>query len=97
MRKVVWAEDALRDFNAVIFYIAKDNHLAASVVADRIEVTAGELALLPTGYPGRVKGIYEKLVLKTPYIIAYALSDQAVTIVRIIHGRRNWQEDAWPE
>ncbi len=97
MRKIVWAEDALRDFNGAIFYIAKDNHLAASVIADRIEVTAGELALLPTGHPGRVKGIYEKLVLKTPYIIAYALSDQAVTIVRVIHGRRNWQEDAWPE
>lgn len=96
MRAVVWADDALRDFESALFHIAQENPVAASLVADRIEATADALAQMPIGHQGRVKGTYEKLVLKTPYIIAYALSDTVVTIVRVIHGSRDWHDDTWP-
>jgi len=36
-------------------------------------------------------------VLRTPYILAYALSEDTLTILRVIHGSRDWPEDAWPE
>ena len=96
MRELVWSDDALQDFDSALFHIAKDNPVAASLVADRIEATADRLAQMPIGHQGRVKGTYEKLVLKTPYIIAYALSDTAITIVRVIHGSRDWKDDTWP-
>ncbi len=52
-----------------------------------------------TGHPGRTAGTYEKSVRSLPYIVAYALTDRdmAVTILRIIHTARDWQEENWPD
>ena len=97
MRRLVWSEDALRDFDEALAHIARDNPANALLVADRIDETVSRLAGAPIGHPGRVTGSYEKRVLRTPYILAYALSDQAVTILRVIHGRRHWPEEEWPE
>ena len=96
MRDVVWSDEALRDFASSIRHIAKDNRRAASVVADRVDATARLLAQTPVGHPGRVTRTYEKRVLRTPYIIAYALSDTTLTILRMIHTRRDWHDEAWP-
>ena len=96
MRKVEWSSDALEDFETAIGYIAKDSRAAATIVADRIIETIDLLADLPTGHQGRVKGTYEKLVQRTPYIVAYAISDRAIAVMRIIHASRDWREDEWP-
>ena len=96
MRDVVWSDEALRDFASSIRHIAKDNRRAASVVADRIDATVELLAQTPVGHPGRMAGTYEKRLLRTPYIIAYALSDTTLTILRMIHTRRDWRDEAWP-
>lgn len=96
MRLLFWSEDALRDFDEALAHIARDNLGNATLVADRIDETVLHLSGAPIGHPGRVAGTYEKRVLRTPYILAYALSDQAVTILRVIHGRRHWPDDEWP-
>ena len=96
MRDVVWSSDALRDFTTAIGHIAKDNRRAASLVADRVDAAVKLLARQPIGHPGRIKGTYEKRVLNTPYIVAYALSDGTLTILRIIHDRRDWRDEEWP-
>lgn len=96
MRQVVWSTDALDDLDAVIEYIAFDSPKSASLVVDRIEAAADLLAEVPAGRPGRVAGTYEKLVLRTPYIMTYRLTDTALTIVRIIHASRDWPDNEWP-
>ena len=102
MRRVVWSESALSDFCDVIQYIAADNVDAAQRVAERIEQAIDTLAFMPTGRMGRVAGTYEKVVSALPYSVAYTLSEElsgedALTVVRIIHGARNWPERGWPE
>ena len=97
MRAVVWSNDALRDFDQAIAHIAYEDFRNATLVADRIEAAVGLLAETPIGHPGRVVGTYEKLALNTPYIIAYALSDQTLTILRIIHSSRDWLANEWPK
>jgi toxin ParE1/3/4 len=69
---------------------------AATAVADRIFVAIDLLADLPTGRQGRVKGTYEKFVQKTSYIVAYAMSDRTITVLRVIHAKRNWPTGEWP-
>lgn len=100
MRRVVWSDSALEEFSSVVGYIARDNPVAALSVADRLEAAVLALAELPVGRKGRVAGIYEKVVSGLPYIIAYALSDDAegetLTVLRIIHGARDWPEGSWP-
>jgi plasmid stabilization system protein ParE len=96
MRQLVWSNDALRDFNTAIFHITKDDHFIASPIVDRIDAAATLLAKAPIGRQGRVKGTYEKLALKSPYIVADALTDQTVTILRVIHTSRDWRDEGWP-
>ncbi|MGE0502317.1 MAG: type II toxin-antitoxin system RelE/ParE family toxin [Rhizobiaceae bacterium] len=97
MRDVVWSDDALDDFESSIAYIARDSARGAHSVADKIESAIQRLTDMPTGHQGRVKGTYEKLVQGTPYIVAYAMSDRRITILRIIHAMRDWPDDTWPK
>lgn len=102
MRRVDWSIDALNELIGIVAYIARDNRVAANKVADTIEQTVLGLASRPTGRAGRVGGTYEKVVSGLPYIIAYALGDEpkgheSVTILRVIHGARDWPEEGWPE
>jgi plasmid stabilization system protein ParE len=99
---VLWSADAADDVEAVAVYIAQDNPAAAHAVVDAIEETAERLSEMATGHPGRVGGTYEKVVPRLPYIIAYALhtlpeGGEAVVILRVIHGARNWPPDEWPK
>lgn len=101
MRRVVWSEDALREFSGLVAYIAQEDPQAASAIADRIDAAVHRLALMPAGRKGRVSGTYEKSVTRLPYIIAYALGDEpkgheTLTVLRIIHGARNWPDESWP-
>ena len=97
MRRVVWSDDALRDFDSAIFHVAKDSGQAAMLIADRIEATINKLAEMPTGRQGRVKGTYDIPVRKTRYVIACALSDGTITILRVVHGSRDWPDGTWPK
>ncbi|MCB9947550.1 MAG: type II toxin-antitoxin system RelE/ParE family toxin [Rhodospirillaceae bacterium] len=97
MRQLVWAASARRDYREAIAAIAADNPQAARLVQDRIKAAATLLVQRPIGRPGRVTGTYEKRVLNTPYIIAYRLPAQRLTILRIIHARRDWREMDWPD
>lgn len=97
MRRLVWAETALADFEQDIAYIAEHDLSAAQLMAERIDRAARRLAEMPTGRSGRVLGTYEKSVGRTPYIIAYVIQGEMIVILRVIHGARNWPDDEWPE
>ena len=97
MRRVVWSAAARVDYRAAAVAIAEDSPQAARQVQKRIREAVALLAQTPIGHPGRVQGTYEKLVLRTPYIIAYALSDDTLTILRVIHERRDWRDGEWPD
>lgn len=99
MRRIVWTRFAHNDFGDIIGYIAADNPAAAQDVATRIDQTIQTLADTPTGRRGRVSRTYEKLVRGMPYIVAYALGDESrghetITILRVIHGERDWRDES---
>ena len=96
-RSVVWSRDALNDLKAQLAYIAADNPDAARRVADTLRDVAAALGRLPTGRPGRVAGVCEKSVGTLPYVIAYAVGDETLAIVRVIHTARDWPKGAWPK
>lgn len=98
-RRVSWSNDGLDDLLEQIAHIAADNPEAAERVARRIREIGTELSTYATGHPGRVSGTYEKSVPRLPNVIACALSDEdrAVSILRVIHGARDWTDARWPE
>lgn len=99
-RPVQWSRDALNDIKNQIDYIASDNPAAARRVADRLRAVGAALGEMTTGKPGRVNGVYEKLVTSLPYIIAYAIKTQGgreiVSILRVIYTARDWPDEEWP-
>ncbi|WP_420384027.1 type II toxin-antitoxin system RelE/ParE family toxin [Novosphingobium sp.] len=99
MRRVIWSDTATTDFHDILHHIATADPDAADRVADAIEASGAALGDFATGHPGRVAGTFEKLVRRLPYIITYALTDdeRTVSILRLIHAARDWQDESWPE
>ena len=100
-RRIVWSETARSEYLAALRYIAERNPDAAARVARQIEETGASLAEFATGRPGRVRGTYERVVTGLPYILAYEIvagptGDEAVAILHVIHGARDWPEGQWP-
>lgn len=96
MRTVVWARSASRDFNGLVAYIAEESEPNATLVGDRIERVARNLADFAIGHFGRVEDTYEVVAPKTPFIIAYEKTETTIVILRVIHAARDWPVHSGP-
>lgn len=98
---VTWSRKALDDIKNAAEYVAATNPDAGRRIASAIRAAGDKLGHIPTGRPGRVSGTYEKVVPGLPYILAYIVEpapggSEAITILRAIHGARNWPRGEWP-
>ncbi len=92
--KVRWTRPALADLIEAQNYIARDKPGAAQALAQRVWDAAKNLCEHPAmGRPGHVQGTREWAVAQTPYLIVYRVKSDAVEILRIWHGRRDWQKN----
>ena len=97
MRNILWAPGAKKDLQKISYWISRDNPVAANDVLDKIDQCAQKLALSPVGHKGRKDGTWEKVVVGLPYILVYSIDEEALYVLRIIHGARNWLAQTWPE
>lgn len=92
---LVWSVYALEDRIAIFDYIENDNPVAAVRVDTRIENQVEHLIEFPEmGRPGRIEGTRELVITRTPYIVAYTLANDSVTILRVLHGAQQWPKSA---
>jgi toxin ParE1/3/4 len=92
--KLRWTHPALADLVEAQNYIARDNPSAAEAVAQRVWDAAKRLCDNPEiGRRGLTHGTREWPVSQTPYLIVYRVKNDAVEILRVWHGRRNWQDN----
>jgi toxin ParE1/3/4 len=100
-RPVTWSRDALDDIKEQAAFIARDDPVAAKRVADRVRDIGKALGDFVTGRPGRVKGTYEKSLVRLPYIISYELRPlagrESVVILRVIHIAQDWPAGKRPD
>lgn len=90
MLAVEWRETARADLLAIVDYISDDNPDAAQRLKDEIEAKAAKLAERPKLYRmGRVPGTRE-MVVRSNYIVIYAETPAAVTILRVLHAAQQW-------
>jgi plasmid stabilization system protein ParE len=89
----VWRPDLERAAE----FIADRNPEAARGIVDRVLNACEGLGRQPTGRPGRVGGTFEKVIGRTPYIVASAREGERVLILRVIHAARNWTPERWTD
>lgn len=89
--KLKWTRRALSQFKNAEMYIAKEDPQAAKAVTERIAEAIHLLLNQPQlGRPGRIRGTREWVVKQTPYLIAYAIEDDYLVVLRVIHSKRHW-------
>lgn len=88
---VRYSRQALSDLEEARRHIALDRPAAAASVAASLRRAIDGLELFPDrGRPCRVPGTRELVVITTPFIVAYRVSDANVDILAILHGARMW-------
>lgn len=89
--KVEWLLLARQDREEQLGYIAERDPWAAIHLGDAIEQAVSHLPDHPNiGRVGRVRGTRELVVSDTPYILAYRVEQDAVVILRLLHGAQSW-------
>ncbi|MGH9380430.1 MAG: type II toxin-antitoxin system RelE/ParE family toxin [Thermoanaerobaculia bacterium] len=94
--RVEWTERAEADALEIAEYIHVNAHAVARAIYNEIHRQVAMLADFPRmGRPGRVPGTRELVVSGTPYIAAYRVEahDDAVLILRVLHGTRRWPRE----
>jgi toxin ParE1/3/4 len=86
-----WTEEAANDLERIADYLVQNTPGRAQQLIERIYDAAGSLLVLPhRGRPGKVKGTRELVLSALPYVVVYAVREDSVVIVRILHGAQQW-------
>ena len=88
--RVVWLRRAVRNLDAILAYISRDNPVAARHLVRAIRHQVDLLASQPElGRPGRVVGTRE-LVVHENYALPYRVAGDQVEILCVQHSRQRW-------
>ena len=90
MPDLEWKASAVADLMAIVDYISDDNPDAALALMDEIQGKVEQLPAHPKRCrPGRLNGTRE-LVVRPNYIVVYAETPAAVTVLRVLHAAQMW-------
>ncbi|MDP3704980.1 MAG: type II toxin-antitoxin system RelE/ParE family toxin [Legionellaceae bacterium] len=89
--RIEWRNKAYKDALDIVDYIDIENPLAAFAVYEEIHKQISLLSSNPhIGRPGRISGTRELIINRTPYIAAYFVTQNAIVILRVLHGAQRW-------
>ncbi len=92
-RRVVWTEEALRDLDAGISYIAEDSPQSAARILERVLEAADSLGELSER--GRSAPEYSasetRELLPHPFRLLYQVRESKVYVLALLHQRRDFE------
>lgn len=96
--QIIWLKTALNNLDEIGAYIAQDNPVNASQVANLITSQVKQLITQPAmGRPGRVLGTRELVITNTHYLVPYRIKNNTVEVLRVFHTSRQlptkWLEE----
>jgi toxin ParE1/3/4 len=97
--KIIYSTAALADLSNVGGWIAQDNPVRAHSFVDELMKACEGLATMPLRFQ-LVAGHEESAVRRRPYgsySIFYSGGDNAVEIIRVLHGARDYERILFPE
>ena len=89
---VRWTDLALRDLTTIRTHIAGEDAAAADRIVQRINQVTRSLCepVAYSGRQGKVRGTWELVVPRVPYIVVYQRNEEATTILRVLHSAQQW-------
>lgn len=89
--KLIWSVAAIDDRHAIVDFIADDSPRAAAALDLELANRTDALEIHPMiGRPGRLPQSRELVLIGTPYVIVYSVSETGITILRILHAAQQW-------
>ncbi|MGE0717085.1 MAG: type II toxin-antitoxin system RelE/ParE family toxin [Alphaproteobacteria bacterium] len=89
--RVEWQPHKSEDLLEIAEYISDDDPDAArrviGEIVGQVEIPSGHPLI---GRPGRLHGVRELIVNRTPYTAAYKVQRQTVFVLRVFHRARRW-------
>jgi toxin ParE1/3/4 len=92
--RLIWSDYAFADRDRIFDYVEAQSPKAATSVDERLDAATRRLVDFPeSGRPGRIAGTRELVVRRTPFVIAYKLTLDAIVILRVLHGAQRWPDE----
>ncbi len=89
--RLFWSADAVADRTGILDWYSAENPAVALATDAALSRHAKRLRRFPQlGRPGRVEGTREAPLPRTPFILVYRVADDTMTILRVLHGARQW-------
>jgi toxin ParE1/3/4 len=88
------SKPAAAEWDSAVAFLRRESSRAADAVHFAIERTVDSLANLPNrGRPGQIPGTRELIVRGAPYVVAYTVAGEVVTVLRIRHTSQDPSPD----
>ena len=93
--RIFWTRRYLRGLEEIGDYIAERNPAAATRIVNEIHSKTDRLLSANPfiGRPGEIRGTRELVIVGTPYIVAYRVTDTQIEILFVQHGAREWPDE----
>jgi toxin ParE1/3/4 len=98
MAKIIWADPAIQDLDAIADYIALDKPTAARQLVRQVFAAVGRLQEFPrTGsFPPELRGLPYRQLVVPPCRIFYRIEKKVVYIVHILRGEQLVRRELFP-
>jgi toxin ParE1/3/4 len=86
-----WTHEAATDLEHIADYLFEHAPDRAETLVRAVYDAPATLLMFPQrGRPGRKEGTRELVLSPLPYMLVYAVRDEVIFIVRILHGAQQW-------
>ncbi len=98
MAKIIWADPAIQDLDAIADYIALEKPAAAHQLVRRVFAAVRMLRKFPRmgGLPSELGGLPYRQLIVPPCRIFYRLEKNSVYIVHILRGEQLVRRELFP-
>ena len=98
MAKVVWADPAIQDLDAIADYIALEKPAAAHQLVQQVFAAVRMLQKFPRmgSVPAELSGLPYRQLIVSPCRIFYRIEKKAVCIVHILRGEQLVRKELFP-
>jgi addiction module RelE/StbE family toxin len=91
VKDIRWTQQAADDLEVITDYLFDDAPERAEGLVRRIYNAPFDLLKFPyRGRPGRKPGTRELVLSPLPWVVIYRVADDAIHVLRILHGAQRW-------